>query len=355
MCFLKKRINILITVLFVYISAMVLNISVSADSQNQYTALGDSIAAGYGLQNPDDGYAGLLSAELDLTLQNLSLPGMNSGQLIEKIQNLQGKELEDLKSAKLITVSIGSNDILGPFLNMFSSFGMYGGSYDIDALYENSESISEIADELKDAGLEDILSPYVDVFKNNLPLITEEIKKINSSAELIFTDFYNPFKNLELPQTDFGIDIITDELICMLNDVLYSENKGDYSVAGVYELFEKAYSEGNNPVNVSVLSSAFSFDPHPNAYGHSLIKDAVLEVLPEKKTNESEAETAVVNIISQNTEQIQQKERQQQTEQKQEQEQKQSPETGLVSLTSVASVLITALGTILIIKGNKRK
>lgn len=350
----KLKLKILYIMFLIYISALSANIPVSADSISRYTALGDSIAAGYGLQNSSDGYVGMLSTELDLTAQNLAVPGMNSSQLLEKIRNLQGTELECLKSAKYITVSIGSNDILGPFLNMFSSFGLYGGSYDMDALYENTERINDIADEIKDVNLEDTLLPYTDVFKNNLPLIAEEIRKINPSAELVFTDFYNPFKNLELPQTDFGIGKITDKLISMLNDVLYSENNGDYSVAKVYDLFEKAYSEGKNPVNVSVLSSAFSFDPHPNAYGHSLIKDAVLEVLSKKKLSESADETSAISIMSQDAEQALQKERQQQ-EQIQEKEQKQNPETGFVSLKTAAGIIIPAFGTVLIIKRRIKK
>lgn len=342
-----KKLKTLTAIITFFMVISGIKLDASAENQILYTALGDSIAAGYALPTTEYGYVSLLSVELDLTPQNLAVPGMNSKQLLEQIQGLQGDELENLEKARLITVSIGSNDILGPFLNMFSSSSMMN-NYDMNSLTENPESIIDIAGDFIDVGLESLLVPYVDVFKNNLPLIVDEIKKINPKAQLIFTDFYNPFKNLEFSQLDISVNEMTDGLMQLLNDVLYTGDGGEYLVARVYDAFENAYAEGNNPVNVSTLSSAFSFDPHPNVYGHKLIRESISDVVSTEKLykknieenteKNSEAQAASGGVISENTEQNIQPEQSKVIDENQ----KQSPETGFVP-SSVLIILMIAL------------
>ena len=71
---------------------------VSGAGKTGYVALGDSIAAGYGLDSPAKAYPSLLAEELDLSLTNLAVNGQTSEGLKSQLAGLSKKEKRgDLK------------------------------------------------------------------------------------------------------------------------------------------------------------------------------------------------------------------------------------------------------------------
>lgn len=361
---MDKFLNRFFTVITTIIFFIIFNLPVFADTNVQYTALGDSIAAGYALQNSADGYAGLLSFELGLDVQNLGMPGLTSVQLLNDLQTLSNDKLEKLSASKLITVSIGSNDVLSAFTNM-----SFENSPEFTEIMENGElddpsKLFDMISSVLDNDLEKMLVPYVGVFENNLPLIIEKLKEINPDAQIVFTNFYNPYKSIQIPQSGMDMGEITDTLMVMMNDVLYLNSGEDYKVADVYTPFEIAYSEGKSPVNVSVLNTTFNVDPHPNEYGHMLIKDAILDVLSinalnsvnndetiqetinEDVTEEIPAEITAFEIFSSDTQSDEQKivNINQKTF---------SPETGIDSVSSLGAGALIVLAAAIMFKNKK--
>ena len=176
-----------------------------AQETADYIALGDSIASGYGLPDPEkECYPSLIADEYDLVLDNESEAAMTSKELLAKLQNGD----YDLSGASLITVSVGSNDIFDYVIAAIADeLGVDKNSDDlikavtekldyllknesrsdtlvrfsnIEAYLENNQELSDICGEL--------------TFKT-MPAIAAEIKKQNPDAQVIFTNIYNPYNS----------------------------------------------------------------------------------------------------------------------------------------------------------------
>jgi len=80
-----------------------------------YLALGDSITRGYGLETPEtDCFAAQLADRWGMQLSNRAVDGKTSRELFDELQ--RGDYDAELARAAVVTVNIGSNDLLGPFL-----------------------------------------------------------------------------------------------------------------------------------------------------------------------------------------------------------------------------------------------
>ncbi|MGN1206175.1 MAG: SGNH/GDSL hydrolase family protein, partial [Eubacterium sp.] len=88
----------------------------------RYVALGDSIAGGYGLDDAQkDGYVALVQKELESVWQgvyawNFGENGLKSKELFERLTDPSDPHFVEynkaLEKADLVTVSIGSNDLM---------------------------------------------------------------------------------------------------------------------------------------------------------------------------------------------------------------------------------------------------
>ena len=255
-----------------------------------YAALGDSIAAGYGLDAPErQAYPALFANTNGLTYKNYGVNGKTSEQLLEELKNGD----YDLSAAKVITVSIGSNDIMQPMIKTLAAgLGVDPDSAELDKAIvdrinylKQYESTSALKKRLKnmEASVIDNAEFYAiceNTAKNNIPLIAGEIRKQNANAQIIFTNFYNPFKNKSLvvsmgdsSTASYAVGDVVQPYIDRLNNNLAKSD--DYKFADVYGAFTTS-----NYVNVQIdmRKSDVSFDPHPNAKGHRAIYLAVSEV-----------------------------------------------------------------------------
>lgn len=144
---LKKIIAIILTVTF---CIGIISVSASAKEKFNYLLLGDSIAEGFGIKNPDEASYGKIIADTNgYNYKNDAIMGRNSVGLVNHLTNDE-EYINDVKWADIISVSIGGNDFLldhaalliveGIIFNDYSKFDKIGETF-----YENfSKSMDRI-------------------------------------------------------------------------------------------------------------------------------------------------------------------------------------------------------------------
>lgn len=139
--------------------------AISEKNRYHIVALGDSLTRGMG-DETGQGYVGYLTRELQKTTKakvsaaNLGINGMQSPELLEYINSPEVQN--EIKSASLITLSIGGNDL--------------------------THGAGTIA--APDAGL---AKQTRQAFLTNLDRILQFIRSQNRSAPILFVGLYNPF------------------------------------------------------------------------------------------------------------------------------------------------------------------
>lgn len=328
----KKKFALLLSVLLVL---MLVSAPVAAEETPSlsYLALGDSIS--YGLTDFDPVeqtfsggytvrfYAGALASS-GYTYENLSWPGDTTLDLLGVI----GKEHKKVQNADVITISIGSNHLLGPAIAAI--VGLYGvDPADFSAL-DGSDMIFALAQAVQadwfDGGLTPVerfaslvgVTPEAAVlnetwsegaamFARKWPLIISKIRKDNPDATIIVNNVYNPLTYSVLSsQANPGLYAMMTTLFTTLdgyteqiNDVIDENSEAfNYDVVDTYDLFDDESSYFNpmlvplafNIPAALMLPSTPGFDPadpadfmpfffacnpHPTAVGHGMITGAV--------------------------------------------------------------------------------
>ena len=231
--------------------------------------LGDSIAAGYGLEGytADDNYhcrsySNILREKYNEelrgkcghTMVNKAVSGATSSDLIGQIQS--GQLDSDLADSDAIVVSIGGNDLLGIMLDLFNSMGISeNGSFDtgnIDFFTAASMFLSINSD----------VDKALDQFELNIKTIAEELDRRTEGTVYIQTlydplEYYSKFKRV----TDFS-----DEKIGRLNEIITENSACGYKVIDIAADFDGKADR---------LTNIADFDIHPNAKGHEVIAEDV--------------------------------------------------------------------------------
>lgn len=144
---------------------------------NTLLALGDSIPFGYGLEATNDFYSIKAYPHLVqggfkyLTNSQFTLSGTNTAHMLNELKTPE--HIVALKKATVITLTIGSNDVLGPAQTF------------LDKYLSNSSYVASTQEQ-------QLLSDGAAQFTENLPLILSEIRK-HSNANIIVYNLYNPF------------------------------------------------------------------------------------------------------------------------------------------------------------------
>ncbi len=147
---------VIFAVLIVFITADIPKVESKKECIN-YVALGDSIAAGYGLADGESSYVDLISEDLGARTTNLAVSGMTSTELLQMLSS--GEHDEVISKADIITISIGSNDLLKPFISRVTkAFGI-----------ENAEDINN-----------NVISELTKKYKNDPFLLIPVIAELNS-------------------------------------------------------------------------------------------------------------------------------------------------------------------------------
>lgn len=234
-----------------------------------YVVLGDSIAGGYGLKDADkESYAGRIAHVLEneydaVRVVNFGKNGLRSEGLLDILTNEKNEQYEayrkELCKADLITLSIGSNDLL-QYLSVGMDFG----------------KLQKQADE--------VFSGACEAFAQNIPRIIDAIHRQAPRARLFVNNIYNPCSDISFPFSDSvvkNLKSVAETYIERMNEGFVSEQvksvfnsetkEGKYTLIDVKSVFEHA----EDPL-INVSFSWGNIDPHPNKEGHRLIANEII-------------------------------------------------------------------------------
>ena len=166
--------------------------------------LGDSIAAGYGLEGYSENryscasYANLLHDQYDAELNdvggcklvNSAVVGDTSQQLLDRINS--GEFDADLADSDAVIISIGGNDILGLFIDfLMNDLGITSKST-LSDLMDKTKDIIGIAMDMKD--MSDDMDKALKNFTSTLDDIINAVEA-KSKGEIIVQTLYDPLDN----------------------------------------------------------------------------------------------------------------------------------------------------------------
>lgn len=266
-------------------------LSVNVSASPEYVALGDSIATGYGLPGYDPesktptagAYPSLVGNTLGLTAGSLAHDGITSKELLEMLSSYPDIQAY-LSKVKVITLSIGSDDLLIPFLNIIAQQLGCDSSQIQGKLIELAQNDStafaagiRALDANDGSGLKNnhILTAAASGFAQNFQGIISAIKTAAPNAKIYVTNVYNPYEDISIPYGSgmLNLGASVDGYIKTLNGA-FSANSPDYTLIDAYSDFSGSLRIGTSLVNVNRL--VYNFDPHPKAAGHAKISDMIL-------------------------------------------------------------------------------
>lgn len=255
--------------------------------------LGDSIAAGYGLDGytPTDNYncrsySNILKEKYEAELMNecghiminKSVSGYTSDDLIKQIES--GELDSDLKDSDAVVVSIGGNDLLGIMLELLGSLGISdSGSFDTGSLDIFGAAASFLT-------MDGDVNKALEKFDKNIKTISAELLKRTEGTVYIQT-LYDPLEYFEKFKmvTEFS-----DEKIGKLNSIISGNAASGYTVIDVAADFKG---------KAGTLTNIGSFDIHPNAEGHEVIANDVDKAFRETEFTYMTTETGEKRLTEQ--------------------------------------------------------
>lgn len=206
-----------------------------------YLVLGDSIAYGSGLTNPEAACYGKIVADTNgYEYANHSVPGHTTANLITKLK--EEEVIADLEKADIINISIGGNDFLKSDLKQIMTDVLVSGNYTkLDKIVNN--------------------------FYNNLCTIIDIINSHNEDAVIIIQTLYNPqSSDLLRDAYQMGVDRINNAI-----KKYDSKNPGEIVIVDVGKAL------GADMANYAADTI------HPSAKGNEKIAQTVLKKLYEMK------------------------------------------------------------------------
>ncbi len=257
----------------------------------KFVALGDSIARGHGLSDPENcAYPAIVCESVrqnlpdtEVDFYNYAHDGDTTGNLLEIVKN----GAPELDGADIVTVSIGANNILLPFFSCLSRLtsvlGLSPSASESTDIADRVENVFESVNSfLKSEEFASSMSQGVETAKSDLSEIFAEIKRRAPSAKVLVMLVYSPYHNtvISLPYIEQKIDLGTlcDLWVSRLDAVLRdaSLTSGFYMVDCYTPMLDK---KGLLNVAISLFPPRFSIDPHPNVSGHVSIANLHIDVL----------------------------------------------------------------------------
>ena len=203
------------------------------------TALGDSIAAGYGATNRY-GYVNyfrdfLLTLAPRVDLSNDAVPGLNSSGLLFELR-YSSTVRDDIRRADVLTVSIGGNNLLPCASNNYSTLNT--------------------------------LCAYAGVaaFRYDWPRMLSTIRAdIGARASLLVLTLYNPYRGDEANYAT--ADTYIEQINAAIQNASYRSTY-NYKVADAHTDFQGKFADGSWKVCSWTHFCEANRDPHPNDSGH---------------------------------------------------------------------------------------
>ena len=307
-----RKIFSVITLMFV-LSFCCLNSGIFADAtagELEIVVLGDSIARGYGLKDPErQRFSAVLEEKLfadyaKVKTYNYAVDGITGNDLLN---SLTGEYPAELSHCDYVVISIGGNNILGQLSKLdgiadlagnlepkvFIDYFRYLFSKDKsqkEALDYARETLNMLFKSANDAfngdGFASLVADAGQKLEKEIPEIVAVIREINPDAKIIIQTVYNPYKDmhLELKGIDESLNLSLwgEMAVEPLNEVIEANSeKLSYTVAPVAEAFE-ASSEALTNAGFDLFNNLFGVDPHPNLKGHAIMAEIYYDIIMEE-------------------------------------------------------------------------
>ena len=265
-------------------------------SPYDYVALGDSISTGYGLAAGEASFVSQLADQSGLTVLNLAQNGATTQDVWNTLEGLEGADKSALENARLITLTVGGNDLMGALYtyladtyNQANDTSYTAQDIQLALTGDASAPVSQLAVLLH---LSTSLKSFVDTgmaealeqFQADLIRIVQTLRTLNPTAQIILTNQYNPYgilKNVTsfsslADQFDTGVG----KLNAAIQAAIDQAGVEHLTLVDVYTPFQAAIDRGENPCNANATGlSDINPDFHPNALGHTLMAQAVAAAL----------------------------------------------------------------------------
>ena len=258
------------------------------DDERSYLVLGDSISTGLGLQDPQEqSFACLVAKKLGLTLVNKAVVSSTAEDTLHRLQ--RGGLDDAIEAASLITITCGGNDMMNVLYDEIAARyneknqTEYTGS-DVFRTFEGRHSHLKALDLLPVAiGILPKLSELPQ-YKTQLENYRQTVfgkdgiiaylRAINPTAVISISTQYNPYQSVGGIYKIINTSV--DRGARELNQVIW-EGARDAGciVSDVYSAFAKR--KNVNLCNCDFSLSEMNFDFHPNATGHTVIAQTVME------------------------------------------------------------------------------
>lgn len=220
-------------------------------SANELVALGDSITFGYNLGNNKAPYPGAFPYVLgqaegisSSSVNDQGVPGWTSTQLLNALKS--GQYTASLQQAKLVTIDIGSNDLL------------HAAGHLLLEAQLGQPVVPKLQDQLAlEQGLKSIQS--------NLPQILKLVQQQAPNARIVLYNLYNPFPS----NTSLGA--VAETMISLANHII-AETAAE---AGVPVAHAHAAFAGNQTTDVRLTEN----DVHPTIAGQNALAVAAESAL----------------------------------------------------------------------------
>ena len=198
---------------------------VLSNEPRYYIALGDSVSAGYGLTLPDESHSALFFTLLKNegyvdNYVNMAVDGFTTTTLLGFLENLDNGDLRNIRNARIITVNIGGNNILTPFLSYLPNQAIASGAGTIrdgavDLLSGALGVISGVGNIAPEpdsisSGITDVISGVGTVLSGARSIIAGSGEIISGSLNVIstFTGSFSAELNAKL---DAAVQTFSDE------------------------------------------------------------------------------------------------------------------------------------------------
>ncbi len=241
----------------------------SAEDAKQLLVLGDSISAGYAVEEGQYGYYDYLTQCEGYEMTNLAV----SGYLTTDLLALMAEEDTQaaIAAADVISISIGANDLMQPFLKYLGSVMNEGETYQelFSRLNAEGSLVSHVSK------LSGYVRPYINTAKTNVAEIEAQILALNPDVTLVMQTIYNPveYDTAEIEGTDYA-----SSYNLLNNYVRNSTNMINDAIRGLENALIAEVSlafEGAGWIYIRVREQ----DVHPSQLGHALIGATVLNAM----------------------------------------------------------------------------
>lgn len=227
--------------------------AVAVDPDNKQTAnakpylivaLGDSLTKGVG-DKEGKGYVGYLKDKLEtdkqkVAVQNLGISGLESGELVKSVQSSGIQAL--IKEAKLITISIGGNDL--------------------------THSVGNVQTVLQTGKIDEAkIRQATAAYTQNLNEILKVVRALNPEAPVLVVGLYNPFEGV-LDDKGKLDQLITES---NANVVQLVQSYPNVKVVPTFDIFQ-----WNNDRYLSLDHF------HPNESGYERMAERMAQAMPER-------------------------------------------------------------------------